>query len=640
MRFLTKELHGKTMNEKFRPFIPAHQTVPELTFTSILFGVILALVFGVVNAYLGLKVGMTISASIPAAVVSMSITRIIMKRDSILENNMVQTIGSAGESLTAGAIFTIPAMFIWSKSVGIAPPSMLLITLIGLFGGVLGVMFMIPLRKALIVKEHETLPYPEGSACAEVLLAGEEGGEKAKATFQGMLIGSVYKVISDGLKIIPSRIDWTLTKPFQSFFGFDAMPALIGVGFVIGRAVSGFMLAGSLIGWFVIIPLISMVGQGNQLVLFPSEIPIGMLSSGELWHYYIRYIGAGAVAFGGLLSLIKSLPLIIETFIESMREYNHILEGKSFLRTDRDLPMTTVVFVVIMFTFMIAFLPILNVGFYGALFVAIFGFFFATVSSRIVGLIGSSSNPVSGMTIATLILAAFMFRLLGHTSPEGVYAVFTVGAIICIIIAMAGDTSQDLKTGYLVGATPYKQQLGELIGVLVMSLVLGWVLTLFNQAWEFGSTALPAPQATLIKIIVEGVMQGNLPWALIFIGIALGAIFELLRLPVLPVAIGLYLPIQLTSSIFLGGLVRGLLDKEEDRVDTFERKIKIDNGILFSSGLIAGEGIIGVILAIFSVLGINTGLGIDLGGIGTFVCFSAVVFSLMKVSVFKKVYED
>lgn len=626
--------------EQFKPFIPAHKSIPELTITSVIFGIVLAIVFGVVNAYLGLKVGMTISASIPAAVVSMSVTRIIMKRDSILENNMVQTIGSAGESLTAGAIFTIPAMFLWSKSMGIEPPSMLLITLIGFSGGILGVMFMIPLRKALIVKEHDHLPYPEGSACADVLLAGEEGGEKAKATFQGLAIGSVYKLISEGLMLIPSRLEYVISRPIHSFLGVDAMPALLGVGFIIGRNVSSLMLAGSLLGWFVIIPLIALVGEGSIVALFPAEFPIGILKTEELWHYYIRYIGAGAVAFGGLLSLIKSMPLIVETFIESMRDYNHLLEGRSFLRTDQDIPISTVVVLTLVITVTIAVLPIMNIGIIGALFVAIFGFFFATVSSRIVGLIGSSSNPISGMTLATLIMAAFLFRLLGRTSPDGIFAVFTVGAIICIIIAMAGDTSQDLKTGYLVGATPYKQQLGELIGVMMMSIVLGSVLTLFNKAWGFGSPALPAPQATLVKIIVEGVMQGNLPWALIFIGVAIGLIFELLGLPILPIAIGLYLPIQLTTTIFIGGLIRGLLDKEDEETDTFERKIKVDSGILFASGLIAGEGIVGVILAILAVAGMNIDLGFNAGPLGTVVCFSVVIAVLLKVSVFKRVYES
>ncbi len=628
------------IKEQFKPFIPAHKSIPELTFTSVVFGIILAIIFGVVNAYLGLKVGMTISASIPAAVVSMSITRIIMKRDSILENNMVQTIGSAGESLTAGAIFTIPAMFLWSKSMGIEPPSMMLIMLIGMSGGILGVMFMIPLRKALIVKEHDHLPYPEGSACADVLLAGEEGGEKAKATFQGLAIGGVYKIISEGFMLIPSRIEYMISKPIHSFLGLDAMPALLGVGFIIGRRVSSLMLAGSLLGWFVIIPLIALVGDGSIVSIFPAEVPISALKTEEIWHYYIRYIGAGAVAFGGLLSLVKTMPLIVETFLESMKDYNHLLEGRSFLRTDQDIPISTVVVITLVITVAIAVLPIMNVGLIGALFVSIFGFFFATVSSRIVGLIGSSSNPISGMTLATLIMAAFLFKLLGKTSSDHVFAVFTVGAIVCIVIAMAGDTSQDLKTGYLVGATPYKQQIGELIGVITMSLVLGGVLTLFNQAWGFGSPALPAPQATLVKIIVEGVMQGNLPWALIFIGFAIGLIFELLGLPILPIAIGLYLPIQLTTTIFIGGLIRGLLDRDEEHIDTFERKTKVDNGILFASGLIAGEGIVGVLLAFVAVAGMNIDVGINTGPIGTVICFLIVIAILMKVSVFKKVYEE
>ncbi len=626
--------------DQFRPFIPAHKSIPELTFTSVLFGIVLAIMFGVVNAYLGLKVGMTISASIPAAVVSMSITRIIMKRDSILENNMVQTIGSAGESLTAGAIFTIPAMFLWAKTLGIEAPSILLITLIGMCGGILGVMFMIPLRKALIVKEHENLPYPEGSACADVLLAGEEGGEKARATFQGFAIGGLFKLISDGLMVVPSRLEWAISKPINSFFGFETLPALLGVGFIIGKRVAGLMLAGSILGWFVIIPLIVLIGDGNSTAIFPSIVPIAQLGTEELWNYYIRYIGAGAVAFGGLISLIKSLPLIVDTFVESMREYNHVLEGRSFLRTDQDIPMSTVVVTTLVVTAFIAAVPIMKVGIVGALFVAVFGFFFATVSSRIVGVIGSSSNPISGMTLATLILAAFLYRVLGRTGTDHVFGVFTVGAIVCIIIAMAGDTSQDLKTGYLVGATPYKQQIGEMIGVVMMSLVLGSVLTLFNKAWGFGSPALPAPQATLVKIIVEGVMQGNLPWTLIFIGVAVGIIFELLEMPILPIAIGLYLPIQLTSTIFIGGLIRGLLDYEEDRVDSFERKIRIDNGILYASGLIAGEGMIGVVLAIFSVLGLNLDLGVRFGKLGTVICFGVVVASLLKVSVFKKVYEE
>ncbi|MGB3366112.1 MAG: oligopeptide transporter, OPT family [Acidaminobacteraceae bacterium] len=620
----------------FVPFIPAHKSMPELTIVSIALGVLLAIVFGIVNAYLGLKVGMTISASIPAAVVSMSIMRVLMKRDSILENNMVQTIASAGESLTAGAIFTIPAIFLWSASNGFEPPSMLLISLIGASGGILGVMFMIPLRKALIVKEHDYLPYPEGSACAEVLLAGEEGGDKAKSTFIGMLVGGFYKIISDGVGFIPSKINFFIKKPITTMFGLDALPALLGVGFIIGRQISSYMFAGSLIGWIVIIPLIVLIGDLSVIPLSPATLPISMLSTNQIWSFYIRYIGAGAVAFGGFFSLFKTFPMILETFTESLRDYNDILRGKEYIRTDKDIPMPFVIATILIVTILLVLIPVFKIGLVGAVFITVIGFFFATVSSRIVGYVGSSSNPISGMTLASLMLAAFVYKFMGYVGTRGILAVFTVSSIICIIISMSGDTSQDLKTGYLVGATPYKQQIGEIIGVITMSLVLGGVLILFNNAWGFGSPELPAPQATLIKIIVEGVMQGDLPWAFIGIGIGIGIIVEIVGIPILPVAIGLYLPIQLTTTIFIGGLVRGMINKNKDGVDTFESKNKEDAGILYSSGLIAGEGIVGVLFAILAVIGIQFKFPINGGVLGTIVAFLIIIYTLMRNSVYKK----
>lgn len=611
--------------------------MPELTFLSIVLGIILAIVFGIVNAYLGLKVGMTISASIPAAVVSMSITRLLMKRDSILENNMVQTIASAGESLAAGAIFTIPAIFLWSSSHGFNPPSMLLISLIGVFGGVLGVMFMIPLRKALIVKEHDYLPYPEGSACAEVLLAGEEGGSNAKSTFMGILIGGLYKVISDGFGFIPSKIEFYIKKPITTMFGLDALPALLGVGFIIGRQISSYMFAGSLIGWLIIIPLIVLIGDLSLVALFPAKVPISMLSTNEIWSFYIRYIGAGAVAFGGFFSLFKSFPMILETFVESLRDYKDMLKGKDYIRTDKDMPLHFVISIVLIVALLLAFIPYFNIGILGAIFIVVIGFFFATVSSRIVGYIGSSSNPISGMTLASLMLATFCYKFMGYIGTRAIMAVFIVSSIICIIISMAGDTSQDLKTGYLVGATPYKQQIGEIIGVITISLVIGGVLTLFNSAWGFGSPELPAPQATLIKIIVEGVMEGDLPWSFIFIGIGIGVIVEILGIPILPVAIGLCLPIQLTTTIFIGGLVRGLISRGNDNLDSFDRKNKEDAGILYSSGLIAGEGIVGVLFAILAVLGINIKLPIIGGSLWTIVIFLFIIYTLLKNSAYKEI---
>lgn len=621
-------------NNSFQPFIPAEKLLPELTVTSVVSGILLAIIFGVVNAYLGLKIGMTISASIPAAVVSMSLTRIIMKRNSILENNIVQTIGSAGESVAAGVIFTIPAMFLWTNSVEFPIPSTGFITLVALLGGILGVMFMIPLRKALIVKEHGYLLYPEGTACADVLLVGEEGGDKAKATFGGMGLGALYKFLADGLKLFPSNLE-VYTNKF--LIGGEALPALLGVGFIIGKRVAGFMLGGSVLGWFVIIPIISVFGTNSNSIIFPASVPVSQLAIWDIWDYYIRYIGAGAVAFGGMFSLIKSIPIIFETFVEIIRDYMEIRGSKSTLRTERDIPMYIVGVTIAFIVLTIALLPSIHIGIAGAFIIVIFGFFFSTVSSRIVGLVGSSSNPISGMTIATLIISSLIFKMLRGSASETIITVVTVGSIICIIIAVAGDTSQDLKTGFLVGATPYKQQIGEIIGVITTALVLGGVLILLNKAWGFGSSNLPAPQATLVKLVVEGVMQGNLPWSLIFIGFGIGIVIELLGLPILPIAIGLYLPIHLTTTIFIGGFVRGILNLEFINFNEFERQEKIGSGILYASGLIAGEGIVGIILALLSVLNINIALGFDIGPKGTIILFSFLVYMLIKWSVLKKV---
>ncbi|MTI64969.1 MAG: oligopeptide transporter, OPT family [Firmicutes bacterium] len=621
--------------KSFKPFIAADLLLPELTVTSIISGIILAVVFGAVNAYLGLKVGMTISASIPAAVVSMSITRYLMKRDSILENNIVQTIGSAGESLAAGAIFTIPAMFLWARGAGVKLPSMKYITLVSIIGGLLGVLFMIPLRKALIVKEHGHLPYPEGSACADVLLAGEEGGEKAKATFLGMGFGAFYKILTDGFKLFPSRLEYVFKKPFHVTIGGDFLPAILGVGFIIGRRISGLMLAGSILGWIIIIPVI--VEFGGGLTVFPADVSIASLDNVGIWNYYIRYIGAGAVAFGGLLALLKSIPLIYNSIIEIIKDYNEMIKDNSMLRTDRDLPLSTVILGILFIWFLMSTIPMIRLGFVGAIIVIIFGYFFATVSSRIVGLIGSSSNPISGMTMATLLITGLIYKQIGPISSDVIISVFTVGSIICIIIAMAGDTSQDLKTGFLVGATPYKQQIGEIIGVLVTGVSLSGVLFLLDSAWGFGTAQLPAPQATLIKLVVKGVMEGQLPWTLIFIGIGVGLMVEVLNLPILPIAIGLYLPIHLTSVIFIGGVIRGLLGKELFNFDSYEKKVKIDSGVLFSAGLIAGEGIIGIILALFSVLNISIVIGLNLGWIATIIFFMILLYMMLKWSIFKNV---
>ena len=369
------------MSEKntFKPFIPSEKIMPELTVVSVILGLLLAVVFGAANAYLGLRVGMTISASIPAAVISMGIVRIILRRNSILENNMVQTIGSAGESLAAGAIFTIPALFMWAaENPEVSAPSFWNITIIALLGGILGVLFMIPLRAALIVEEHGTLPFPEGTACAEVLLAGEEGGEKSKVVFSGLGIAALYKFITDGIKLFPSEIQWNI-KSIKTGFGMDVLPALTGVGYICGLKISSYIFAGGILGWFVLIPLITLFGIENLIA--PGTAPISELGPSGIWSSYIRYIGAGAVAAGGIISLVKSLPMIIKTFSKAIKGLGKGNTGNTTLRTERDLPMQVVLAGSLVIALIIWILPSIPVNFVGGLLIVVFGFFFATVSS-------------------------------------------------------------------------------------------------------------------------------------------------------------------------------------------------------------------------------------------------------------------
>lgn len=593
------------MNEEqeFKPYIPADRVLPELTPMSVILGIVLAVVFGGANAYLGLRVGMTVSASIPAAVLSMGIIRVILRRDSILENNIVQTIGSAGESVAAGAIFTLPALFMWAFEGGISTPSLAEIALITLIGGAIGVLFMIPLRSALIVQEHGRLPYPEGKACAEVLMAGEEGGSKAGTVFAGLGIAALYKFIADGLKVVPSEVSYEIKSYKGSGIGMDVLPALLGVGFICGARVSSYLLAGGVIGWFVIMPLIALFGA--DLTIFPASVPVAQLSPDGIWSNYIRYIGAGAVAAGGIMSLIKNLPLIVKTFREALSRYGG-RDVRDNSRLGRDIPMKLTILGVGVLAIAMWLIPAVPVNLLGAIIIVVFGFFFATVSSRMVGIVGSSNNPVSGMAIATLLVTTTILKASGTIGTAGMAASIAIGSVICIIAAIAGDTSQDLKTGYIVGATPWKQQAGELIGVVVSAVTIGGVLYLLNAAWSYGSTELPAPQATLMKMVVEGGMNGNLPWVLVFSGVGIAIVVEILGIPVLPFAVGLYLPIYLSTPMMVGGLVRLYFERKKSDSEE-EKKRKTNNGVLYCSGLIAGEGLVGILLAICAVIPFGAG---------------------------------
>lgn len=588
----------KNRKTDFVPYVPASRSLPELTLFAVILGMILAIVFGAANAYLGLKTGLTVTASIPAAVVSMAILRGILQRESILENNIVQTMTTAGEAVAAGAIFTLPALFMWN-----VPPSKLVIAFLVLTGGFLGVLMMVPLRRLLIVNEHETLPYPEGTACAEVLKSGETGGRSAKLILYGFLLGGLFKALGDGWKLFKTSIEAKIWHYKNAVLSLDAMPALLGVGFIIGPRIAGQMIAGGLLASIVFIPLISFFTSGSPHVIFPASHPIGHLSAAEIYDSYIRYIGAGAVTAGGLITLVKTLPLLWGSLRDTFHGLRQRKNGSTtkLKRTDRDIPALWLGVGILVLIFIIAFTPVTNVGIVGAIAIAVFGFLFVTVAARIVGITGSTSMPVSGMTIATLLIVTLIFDRLGMTGMTGMVMSLTVAAIVCLALAVAGDISQDLKTGFLVGGTPWKQQIAMMIGVVASGLSMGFILVLYHQAYTLGSKILPAPKAALMKVIPEGIMSSHMPWELLIFGIALAIAIEFLGLNSLTVAVGFYLPLSVSAPIMVGGAIYWLTMRGKKKE---ERKRRNESGTLFASGLIAGEALISVVIAIFIVAGL------------------------------------
>ncbi len=579
----------------FHGRIPAEVTdMPELTWEAIAIGVVLSVVFGAANAYLGLKVGLTVSASIPAAVIGMGVFRGILKRGTVLETNMVQTIGSAGESLAAGVIFTVPAMVLIAREAGEPIPGTWKIFMVACMGGILGVLFMIPLRRFLIVREHERLPFPEGTACAEVQVAGQQGGEAARMVFKGLIVGAIYKLVmyfGKAGKLLTDEVEAHLPLMPKAVVGSALEASLLAVGFILGPGIAGTMLAGAVVGWLVLIPAIAFLGANAPEAIFPATVPIAQMAAGDIWSKYIRYIGAGAVAFGGVLSLVKALPMIWSTLTSG------ILSGAgkgSAERTERDLDTRWVLGGIAAAGAIIYISPVFEVSVLGTICTVFFAFFFTTVSARIVGIVGSSSNPASGMTIATLLATSLVFVQVGFTGTAGMLAAITVGAVVCIGICIGGDTSQDLKTGWLVGATPWKQQVGELLGVLAAAPFLGYTLWVLDNAFKLGSSELPAPQANLMKLVVQGVMQGDLPWEFVLMGAAMGLAIELLGIGCLPFAVGLYLPFSLSAPIMVGGILRWVFDAT---LKAPEREEKAETGVLLASGLIAGEASMGVMVA-------------------------------------------
>ncbi len=588
--------------EDYKPYISPDENIREFTVRAIVIGCILAILFGAANAYLAMKIGMTICASIPAAVIGMAILK-GFKNSTVLENNIVQTVGSSGEALAAGVAFTAPALLIMNLNV-----SILTIFVIAATGGILGCLLMIPLRKFLIKDEHGKLPYPEGTACAEVIVAGKEGGASAKMLFKGLGIGAAFKFLTNGICIFPEELDIPLKGYLKGgAFGADVYPSLLGAGFLVGPRISAMSLAGSLVGWFGILPLIYMVGQYAPEAIGIADIPIGEMDHWDMWTYYLKYVGIGSVVMGAFISLFKALPIIIKSFKGTFGAYK--VKAEEIKRTDRNVSMRVVLVVTIILLAVIAFQPVFPsvlTGSIGAIIVLIFGFIFVAVSAHLVGYVGSSNNPIVAMSIGSLLVTAILFRVMGFNGVSGVTAVVIIGSIVCVCIGVSGDMAQDLKTGFLLGATPKNQQYGQMIGIICSAAVMGAVIIVLDKVYTIGSKDLAAPHASMIKSLAEGVMQGNLPWTLILAGMGIALAVWLLGGEVLPFSVGLYLPIHLSVTMMIGGVIRGIVDKKISYSDDVRAK-KIEKGTLYASGYIAGDALMGVLATIL----IYCGTGID-----------------------------
>jgi len=614
-------IEEKSVEKKFKPFVPNEQIMPEFSVKAIILGALFGLIFGAATVYLALRAGLTVSASIPIAVLAIAVFKRIGK-STILENNIVQTIGSAGESVAAGVAFTIPTLI--ALTGGEQFFNYFNIFTLALVGGILGVLFMVPLRRSLIVKEHDTLPYPEGTACAEVLVAGERGGSLAGKVFQGLGIAFLYKSLMSVLglwKDVPGYLAPRGSTFPSASVSAEITPEYLGVGYIIGPRIAGVLVSGGVLSWLVLIPLLSTfipdaTVQADLRKLGFSDGWIAGHTHAE-WFYraYVRYIGAGAVAAAGLITLVRTFPTIVSAFKESFKNLKDVKAGITPSRTERDIPITYVIAGSLVLVLIVAILPQLPGTFPGTLLMGVlmvvFGFFFVTVSSRIVGIIGTSSNPISGMTIATLMATCLIFVALGWTGDAYQSLALAVGSIVCIAAANAGATSQDLKTGYIVGATPIYQQIGLVIGVVVSTFAIGWTLQTLDSSMQIegikhaiGSEKFPAPQATLMATIIKGLLAQDLPWALVLVGMFISVVVELCGIRSLSFAVGAYLPLSTTAPIFVGGMMKALADKMAGAKNGNHGESEVSSGMLYSTGLVAGGSLTGVAIALLS--GIST----------------------------------
>ncbi len=594
---LSKQAYGGIKGEDYIPFIPTTEVMPEATGYSIIMGIIFAVVFAAANTYLGLKVGLTISAGIPGAILATGLLKSIFRRNSILEANYVASLAAVGESIAGGIIFVLPAIILIGYNL-----SLITVALVTVIGGIMGVYFITPVRKYLIVQEHGNLIYPESMAQAEVLVNSNQGGQGFKSVLKGLGVGLGYKVLSGGLGLWSETATYTIVAYQGTMIGIDTLASLLGVGFIVGTSTSILMFAGSVVAWLGFIPLIKFFGTFAPEPIFPSTILISEMTATQIWSNYIKYIGAGAVAMGGFISLARSLPTIISSFKEAMGGFGK--GGKTKDRINEEAPVIWVLAAAIFGFLLTWFVPSIKAGPAGAILVVFFSFFFAVVSARMVGVIGASNNPVSGMTIATLLVIASVYKAMGAAGTEGMRVVLLAAGTVCVAIAVGGGVAQSLKATYIIGGSPKNIQHGMFISLAIASFMAGATVLLLHSAYGIGSEQVTAPQATLMKLIVEGIMTGKLPWTLVIIGAVIALFCALAGLPILAVALGIYLPITLNSAIFFGGLIRKFVElrfkaHEANRDDAVER------GTLIASGLVAGDAITGIIIGVFAALNVS-----------------------------------
>lgn len=601
-RKLSQSAYGGVKGGDYIPFVPTSLAMPETTGYSIILGIILACVFAAANTYLGLRVGMTISAGIPGAIIATGVLKGLFRRNNILEANMVASLAAMGESLAGGVIFILPALVLWGLILSI--PTVVIVTIIG---GVMGVFFITPLRRYLIVEEHGNLIYPEGMAAAEVLVTGSEGGQGFKTVVAGLGVGAGYKLFSGGFGLWKEQSIYMFTNYQGTMIGVDTLASLLGVGFIVGTRASLLMFGGSVISWFVLIPLIKFLGTGLTAPLYPASKTIAEMGASEIWASYIKYIGAGAVAMGGFISLAKSIPTIITSFRQAIGGIGKASNEKAS-RIDLEAPITWVVLAAA-FGFALTWLvPVIRGGFLGGIMAVIFSFFFAVVSARMVGIIGASNNPVSGMTIATMLFVTTIIKFSGGVSQEAMTRCILIGGVVCVAIAVAGGAAQSLKTTFIIGGTPKNVQLGMFISLAVAGIFSAFVIMMLNSAYGIGSAEVPAPQATLMRMIVEGIMTAQLPWTLILIGAFIALFCELAGISILPVALGIYLPITLNSAILVGGIIREIVEKRFAK-NTEMRGEAIERGTLLASGLVAGDALMGIIVAALVAAAVDINFG-------------------------------